>query len=73
MLFGTAARKIDLSMLGLLQYVAPTLQFLIGVWVYREPFTIHSLIGFCIIWAALVLLWLEGFLERRRLKLITQI
>jgi len=73
LLFGTAAKKIDLSMLGLLQYIAPTLQFLIGVLVYREPFTIQSFIGFCIIWAALILLWLEGYLEHRKLKLIAQV
>jgi chloramphenicol-sensitive protein RarD len=68
LLFGAAARQINLSMLGLLQYVAPTLQFLIGVLVYREPFTISTLLGFCIIWAALVLLWTEGFVDRSRLR-----
>jgi len=72
LLFGAAAKKIDLSMLGLLQYVAPTLQFLIGVLIYREPFTIHTFIGFCIIWTALILLWLEGFIERRKVKLTVQ-
>lgn len=69
LMFGSAAKKIDLSMLGLLQYVAPTLQFLIGVWLYREPFSVHSLIGFIMIWTALILLWLEGYSERRRLRM----
>jgi len=68
LLFGAAARQINLSMLGLLQYIAPTLQFLVGVWIYREPFSVSTLLGFCIIWAALVLLWTEGFVDRGRLR-----
>ncbi len=66
LLFGTAARSIPLSALGLLQYIAPTCQFLIGVLIYNEPFTKYSLIGFSIIWTALALYWLEGFLAHRQ-------
>lgn len=66
LLFGAAARRIDLSMLGLLQYIAPTLQFLIGVLVYHEPFNAATLVGFCIIWTALAILWGEGMIERQR-------
>ncbi len=66
LLFGSAARQIDLSMMGLLQYITPTLQFLIGVLIYKEPFTTSSLIGFAIIWAALIILWAEGTLQRQR-------
>jgi chloramphenicol-sensitive protein RarD len=68
LLFGSAARQIDLSMLGLMQYVAPTLQFLIGILLYREPFTTNTLIGFAIIWTALIILWTEGFSTRQRQK-----
>ena len=68
LLFGSAARQIDLSMLGLMQYVAPTLQFLIGILLYREPFTTNTLIGFAIIWTALLILWTEGFSTRQRQK-----
>jgi chloramphenicol-sensitive protein RarD len=68
LLFGSAAKRIDLSMLGLLQYIAPTLQFLIGVLLYQEPFTIQSLIGFVMIWTALIILSMEGYIERRRLN-----
>jgi chloramphenicol-sensitive protein RarD len=70
LLFGAAARKIDLTMLGLLQYIAPTMQFLIGVWLYHEPFTIANLVGFCIIWIALIVLWVEGFRQYRRIKAV---
>lgn len=67
LLFGFAARSIPLSLVGLLQYIAPTLQFLLGVLVYNEPFTQVSLIGFSIIWLALLIYWLEGLAFHRRL------
>jgi chloramphenicol-sensitive protein RarD len=66
LLFGAAARSINLSVLGLLQYIAPTCQFLIGVLIYKEPFTQAEMIGFGVIWTALALYWLESFLVRRR-------
>lgn len=66
LLFGFAARSIPLSLVGLLQYIAPTLQFLLGVLVYNEPFTQVSLIGFSIIWLALLIYWLEGLAFHRR-------
>src|SRR4030042_1810238 len=68
LLFGYAARSIPLSMLGFIQYIAPTLQFLLGVFVYFEPFPKARLVGFCIIWAALLLYSLEGAFFLRRPK-----
>jgi chloramphenicol-sensitive protein RarD len=65
LLFSAAARRIPLSTLGLLQYIAPTMQFLIGVLVFGEPFTTQRLIGFSIIWIALIIYSLEGLLQRR--------
>jgi len=65
-LFGRAARSIPLSLLGILQYIAPTVQFLLGIFLYQEPFSITLLIGFSIIWLALLLFTLEGFINRRR-------
>jgi chloramphenicol-sensitive protein RarD len=64
--FATAARRIPFSTLGLLQYVTPTLQFLLGVLVYGEPFTAARMVGFALIWAALLLYSLEGVVVRRR-------
>jgi chloramphenicol-sensitive protein RarD len=66
MLFAHGARSVPLSTLGVLQYVAPTLQFLVGVLIYREGFSGAQLIGFSMIWAALLLYWLEGVVTRRR-------
>ena len=60
--FGAAARLIPLSSLGLMQYLAPTTQFLLGVFLYKEPFTTVELIGYSFIWAALLLYSLEGVL-----------
>jgi chloramphenicol-sensitive protein RarD len=69
LLFGYAARRIPLSMLGFIQYIAPTLQFLLGVYVYQEPFPASRLIGFCIIWLALIFYSLESVYYNRKLKL----
>ena len=66
LMFASAARSIPLSLVGILQYIAPTLQFLLGVLVYREPFTHDQLIGFSIVWLALVIFTVEGFLAQRR-------
>jgi chloramphenicol-sensitive protein RarD len=66
LMFASAARLIPLWLLGLLQYIAPTVQFLLGVFVYDEPFTQVQLVGFSIIWTALLLFTLEGFLHRRK-------
>jgi chloramphenicol-sensitive protein RarD len=68
LLFGYAARRIPLSMLGFIQYIAPTMQFLLGVFVYFEPFPQARLVGFCIIWLALILYSLEGVYFNHKLK-----
>ncbi len=66
LLFGGGARRIPLSMIGILQYIAPTMQLLIGVWLYHEPFDQTRLVGFALIWLALLLYTLEGIWEHRR-------
>jgi chloramphenicol-sensitive protein RarD len=55
LLFTAAARKLAYSTLGMLQFLAPTLQFLIAVLIYGEPFTLAHAIAFAAIWAALAL------------------
>ena len=71
LMFGVAARSIDLSLLGILQYVAPTCQFLLGVLVFNELFTSVRLVGFSLIWAALIFFWVEGALHQRKTVLAT--
>ena len=68
LLFGYSARRIPLSMLGFIQYIAPTLQFMLGVFVYTEPFPPARLLGFCIIWTALLVYSLEGVFINRKIK-----
>ena len=58
LLFAAGARRIPMSTLGLLQYIAPTIQLLLGVWLYDEPFG-SRLVGFGVIWSALALYSLE--------------
>ena len=65
LLFAEAAKRIPLSIIGMLQYIAPTLQFLLGVFVYKEPFNRNQLIGFGMVWTALALSALESGLARR--------
>ena len=65
LLFAGAASRVPLSTLGILQYVNPSMQFLLGVFVYHEPFTHVRLIGFIVVWAGLALFWAEGLYARR--------
>jgi chloramphenicol-sensitive protein RarD len=65
LMFASAARQIPLTVMGLLQYIAPTLQFLIGIFLYKEPFEQSHLIGFGLVWVALVIFWVENYLSRR--------
>jgi chloramphenicol-sensitive protein RarD len=65
LLFSSAARRIPLALIGILQYITPTLQFLLGVLVYREAFTPAQFVGFGLVWVALIVFSAEGFLARR--------
>ncbi len=67
-LFAYGVRRVPLSTVGILQYVGPSLQLLTGVFLFHEPFTHTQLIGFGLIWAALVVYALEGVWRNRRLK-----
>jgi len=66
LLFGAGARRIPLSLLGLLQYVSPTLQLLLGVWLYNEPFAGPKVAGYVLIWIGLVLYSAESALRLQR-------
>lgn len=54
--FAAAARRVPLTTIGLLQYLTPVLQFLVGVLVYREAMPVSRWVGFSIVWLALVIL-----------------
>jgi chloramphenicol-sensitive protein RarD len=65
-LFAYAARRIRLSTLGLLQYLAPTVQFTIGVAVYHEEFSRDRALSFAFIWAGLLLYTADNLWAQRR-------
>ena len=64
LLFASGARKIPLSVLGLLQYIGPTIQFALGIFLFQEAFTSGKLVGFLMIWSALALYAGEGLWKR---------
>jgi chloramphenicol-sensitive protein RarD len=66
--FGAAAVRIPLSTLGLLQYLAPSLQFLLGVLVFAEPMPPVRLAGFALVWAALALFSADGLRHARAMR-----
>jgi len=66
LLFAAGARRITMATLGTLQYLSPTLQFLLGVTVFGEPLQGTRLAGFVVIWAALAVYSADGFLWMRR-------
>lgn len=66
--FAEAAHMIPLTTMGLIQYISPTFQFLTGVVIYHEPFTQARVIGFSIIWAALILYSASNLFERWKMR-----
>jgi chloramphenicol-sensitive protein RarD len=66
LLFAYGARRIRLSTLGLLQYLAPSVQLALGIWLYREPFSSARMLSFSLIWAALALYTADNLIASRR-------
>ncbi len=65
LLFAYGARRIRLTTLGLLQYIAPTVQFTLGVAVFHEPFARDRLLAFAFIWAGLALYTADNLRAQR--------
>ncbi len=66
--FAYGVRRVPLSVVGLLQYIAPTLQFLVGVLVFREAFGSSQLLGFGLIWAGLAVFAIAGLRNAHRAR-----
>lgn len=64
--FAYAVRRVPLSVVGLMQYIAPTIQFLLGVLVFGEAFDRDRATGFIFIWVALAIFAIDGLLRARR-------
>jgi len=65
LLFASGARLIPLTTLGVLQYIAPTIQLVLGVVVYNEALAASRLVGFCVIWLALAVYACESIVHSR--------
>ena len=68
LLFAYGARRIRLATLGLLQYIAPTVQFILGVWVFHEAFSRERAAAFAFIWTGLALYTADNLWSQRRLS-----
>ena len=68
-LFAMAAQRLPLTTLGLIQYLAPTLQFLCGVLLYGEKLTQGQMISFALIWLGLILFATDSFAAARKNRL----
>lgn len=70
LLFAAGARRLPLYVTGLLQYIAPTMMFVLAVWHFGEPMPWSRWVGFSLVWVALVVLtwdgWVQGRAARRR-------
>lgn len=69
LLFGYAVLHLPLSLAGILQYIAPTIMLIIGVFLYKEPFTFAHFITFLCIWIALILFVGSSFKKRQKEQL----
>jgi chloramphenicol-sensitive protein RarD len=66
LLFAASTRRLPLSTVGLLQYLAPVLQFAVGVGIRHESLPAAELIGFVLVWVALIVLTVDGVRSQRR-------
>ncbi len=66
LLFAAATQRIPLSLVGITQYITPTMFFLIGIFLYNEPFSMGRLVGFILVWIGLILIAYDGLSHSRR-------
>jgi chloramphenicol-sensitive protein RarD len=66
LLFAASAQRLPLSVMGLLQYLTPVLQFSVGVGIRHESLPFAEFVGFCLVWLALIVLTVDGVRHQRR-------
>ena len=66
LLFGYATPKVPLSLMGLMQYTNPTIQFILGLVVFQEAMSPTRFVGFALVWVALTILAIDGLRPARR-------
>jgi len=67
-LFATGVRRLNLSTIGLMQYLAPSMTFILAVFLFNEPFTVDHAVTFALIWTALALFTVAGWQQYRRTR-----
>ena len=66
LLFGGAATRVPMTTLGMLQYIAPVMQFMLGLWLFNEEMGLARWLGFCLVWLSLLVLTVDSALRHRR-------
>jgi chloramphenicol-sensitive protein RarD len=66
--FAEAVKRLRLATVGLLQYIAPTLQFLLAVLLFKEPFSVDKLVAFLFIWTAIAIYSSDNVMRLRRAR-----
>jgi len=69
LLFAAGVRRLPLSTIGIMQYLAPTITFVLAVFVYAEPFSLDHAVTFACIWSGLVLFSWSGWVKVRRARI----
>lgn len=65
LLFAAGTRRVSLSVVGMLQFVTPIMQFVTGAWLLREPMPLERWIGFSLVWLALIILTVDSLRHAR--------
>jgi len=73
LLFAAGARRVPLTVIGLLQFIAPILQFIIGAWLLGEPMPLERWIGFALVWLALIVLTIDSLVFARRAQGVSDV
>ncbi len=67
--FNVAAKHLDLSVVGFVQYLAPTISFMLAIFIFSEPFDLQRLLAFCGIWFSLLLFSIDPIRRRQRARM----
>ena len=68
LLFAAGARRVPLVLIGLMQFIAPIMQFITGAWIMQEPMPLERWIGFGLVWIALIVLSADSLISARRTR-----
>ncbi|UCZ55119.1 EamA family transporter RarD [Bacillus shivajii] len=72
LLFTAGARRIPLSLIGFLQYIAPTIMLFLGVFLFQEPFTVTHIVAFSMIWVGLMMFTYSRYRQLKKPKVVEQ-